>query len=59
MGKLLTLEQTAEMINRPESTLRYWVLQDMAPKSFKLGRRRMFREEDVVAWIDEKAEASA
>jgi excisionase family DNA binding protein len=59
MGKLLTVEEAAAMINRPVATLRYWVLQDTAPKSFKVGRRRMFRESDVEAWIDEKAEASA
>lgn len=59
MSKLLTLEEAAAMLGRPASTLRYWVNQRTAPPSFKLGRRRMFRVEDVEAWIDEHAEASA
>lgn len=59
MSKLLTLEETAELLNRPPNTLRYWVARGEAPPSFKLGRRRMFRLEDVEAWIDSHAEATA
>ena len=65
MGKLLKLNEAAEVMNVSENTLRYWVNQDTAPKSFKLGRRRMFREEDVEAFVqaqiakDTDAKASA
>lgn len=59
MSKLLTLDEAAELINRPPATLRYWVTRGEAPKSFKVGRRRMFRLEDVEAWIDSHAEATA
>lgn len=51
MGKLLKLAEAAEVMNVSENTLRYWVNQKTAPKSFKLGRRRMFREEDVEAFV--------
>jgi len=59
MGRLLTLVEAAERINRPEQTLRYWVQQGTAPRSFKLGRRRMFREEDVEAWLNDRMAKSA
>ena len=59
MGKIFTLKEAAEQINRPEATLRYWLTRGEAPRSFKLGRRRMFREEDISAWIADRIEASA
>jgi excisionase family DNA binding protein len=52
MSKILTLEEAAAAINRPAATLRYWLVQGTGPRSFKLGRRRMFREEDVTAWVE-------
>lgn len=59
MGKLLTLTEAAEVLNRPESTLRYWITRNEAPPSFKIGRRRMFREEDLEAWISKQENAAA
>ena len=59
MGKLLTLGETAERINRPEQTLRYWVKVGTAPASFKLGRRRMFDSDAVEAWLLEQMAKSA
>ncbi|GAA4053785.1 helix-turn-helix transcriptional regulator [Agromyces indicus] len=52
MGKLLKLSEAAQAMNVPENTLRYWIAQGTGPASFKLGRRRMFREEDVAAYVD-------
>lgn len=51
MGKLLRLNEAAEAMNVSENTLRYWVNQGTAPTSFKLGRRRMFTEEAVEAFV--------
>lgn len=59
MSKLLTLDEAAELINRPPATLRYWVTRGEAPPSFKLGRRRMFPQDGVEAWIAAHAEATA
>ena len=58
MGKILTTEGTAEKIGRPVATLRYYLVQGTAPRSFKMGRRRMFREEDVDAWLEKQMEAA-
>jgi excisionase family DNA binding protein len=59
MSKYMTTDQTAEYINTPLSTLRYWIVQDTAPKSFKLGKRRMFTVDDVDEWIADRIQASA
>ena len=67
MGKIMTLAETAVRINRSEATLRYWLTRDAAagvhkeaPRSFKQGRRRMFTEESVEAWLEaQMKEASA
>lgn len=51
--RLLTLPQTAELLQTPEATLRFWRHQgDVGPASAKIGRRVMYREADVLAWID-------
>ena len=57
MGKLLTTEETAARLNRPLNTVRYWISRGEAPASFLMGRRRMFREEAVEAFIAEKERA--
>lgn len=48
----MTVAQTAEYLGLPESTLRYWLVQRIAPKSKAIGRRRMFTREDVDAWVE-------
>jgi predicted DNA-binding transcriptional regulator AlpA len=35
----------------PASTWRYWAINDSGPRSFKIGRRRVWRRSDVLAWI--------
>jgi excisionase family DNA binding protein len=54
MGKLMTIIEVAERLNVSASTLRYLVQTGSAPRSLKVGRRRMFRPEDVDAYIDEQ-----
>lgn len=50
----------AEYLSAPElerltgtkaSTWRYWAHVGIGPKSFKLGRRRVWKRADVLAWI--------
>lgn len=52
--KLLTLAEVAELTRVPEETLRYWryVKNPRAPRSARFGKRVVYREADVVAWID-------
>lgn len=41
------------------STWRYWASVGEGPPSFKLGRRRVWKRADVLAWIAEQEGASA
>jgi prophage regulatory protein len=43
----------------PASTWRYWAMNNVGPRSFKLGRRRLWRWSDVEAWIDAQEAATA
>ncbi|MFJ3487987.1 helix-turn-helix transcriptional regulator [Leifsonia aquatica] len=51
---LLTLAETAERLRKSEPQLRWMIHKKTAPKSAIIGGRRMFRESDVNAWIDEQ-----
>ena len=63
MTKLLRLSEVAEMTGVPEATLRFWRHQEgkdgrrIGPKSAKLGRRVVYRAEDVERWIEEQFSA--
>ncbi len=54
MTRLLRVFEVAELTGIPEATLRFWRHQGTGPGSAKLGRRVVYREEDVLAWIDEQ-----
>ena len=57
INKLLTLEETAELLRKTPAALRYQVHRGTAPRSAKILGRRMFRESDVVAFIDAQFQA--
>lgn len=50
--QLLTLIECADLLRKTEAQLRWMIYQGTAPKSAKIGGRRMFRRSDVEAWID-------
>lgn len=52
--KLLTITEVAELTRLSEATLRWFRYCDKGPKSGKLGRRVMYRESDVLTWIDQQ-----
>lgn len=54
MSRLLRIRQVAEMTGIPEATLRFWRSRgDKGPQSANLGGRRVvYREEDVIAWVN-------
>jgi excisionase family DNA binding protein len=47
--------QVAELLNVAESTIRKWVHYGFIPH-VKLGRAVRFREKEIEAWIEERAE---
>ena len=54
--ELLTITGAADVPRTPVATLRYWRHQGIGPRSFRLGRRVLYRRGDVHAWIDAKRE---
>ena len=52
---LLTITEAAELLRAPVATLRYWRHLGTGPTSFRLGRRVLYRREDLHAWIDSEA----
>ena len=54
-AELLTITEAADLLRTPVATLRYWRHRDIGPHSFRLGRRVLYRREDLSTWIDAKA----
>jgi DNA-binding transcriptional MerR regulator len=55
MDRLLTTKEVAEITRLAPETLRYWRWKGIGPKSFRLGSRVVYRETDVLAWIEGQA----
>ena len=56
--ELLTISEVAAIVRAPIATLRYWRHLGNGPRSFRLGRRVVYRVGDLRAWIDAQASAS-
>ena len=56
--ELLTISEVAAIVRAPLATLRYWRHLGTGPRSFRLGRRVVYRAGDLRAWIDAQAGAS-
>ena len=54
--ELLTITEAAEVLRSPVATLRYWRHLGSGPRSFRLGRRVLYRRDDLLAWIDAQRE---
>jgi excisionase family DNA binding protein len=51
-AELLTIAEAAELLRAPVATLRYWRHLGTGPCSFRLGRRVLYRRDDLLGWID-------
>ena len=56
--KLLRVPEVSELTGIPEATLRFWRHAGTGPPSAKLGRRVVYREADINAWVDAQFEAN-
>ncbi len=48
----LTTDEVAELFRTVPGTVRYWRHLGKGPRSFKVGRRVLYRRTDVQAWAD-------
>jgi excisionase family DNA binding protein len=55
---LLTIGEAAELLRAPVATLRYWRHRGTGPRSFRLGRRVLYRRDDLRAYIDSQRRQS-
>ncbi len=56
---LLTITEAAALLRAPVATLRYWRHLGTGPRSFRLGRRVLYRRDDLNAWIDRQRAETA
>lgn len=54
MDRYLTTEDVAEIARASASTVRYWRHMGTGPRSARVGRRVLYRETDVAAWLDQR-----
>jgi excisionase family DNA binding protein len=57
--EFLTTKEVAERLRTSPETLRYWAWQGRGPKSFKVGRRRLYAAEDVEFWLKDARTGAA
>lgn len=50
--QLLTIEEAAEALRTPVSTLRYWRHMNKGPKAARIGGRLMYRQADLESWLE-------
>ena len=55
---LLTLDQAAAFLRTPVGTLRYWRHLGIGPTGFRLGRRVLYRRDDLEQWVSERHDAA-
>ena len=56
--ELLTAQQVAEKYPVAEATLKYWRHRRTGPRYARLGRRIVYRQSDLDAWVDAQFETS-
>ena len=57
--ELLTITEAAELLRAPVATLRYWRHLGTGPCSFRLGRRVLYRSDDLRSWIEAQHDQAA
>jgi predicted DNA-binding transcriptional regulator AlpA len=57
LKKYLTTAEVAAVCRASPETVRYWRFTSRGPKSFRVGRRVLYAEEDVARWLEEREAA--
>lgn len=55
--RYLTTDEVGGLLRQPTSTIRYWRHNSYGPRSVKIGRRVLYRESDVRAWLASQYES--
>ena len=54
MKKFLKTDEAAQALRTPVETLRWWRHVGRGPKAYKVGRRVLYDEADLEAWLAEQ-----
>jgi excisionase family DNA binding protein len=54
MGRLLTIDEVAELTRVPANTLRYWRHRGTGPTAARIGKRLVYQEDEVNTWIEKQ-----
>lgn len=57
--KLLTLDEVAEMLRKSPAQIRWMRHNGTGPRAARLGGRVMYREQDVIDWVNAAFDAEA
>ncbi|SFD42320.1 helix-turn-helix domain-containing protein [Streptomyces aidingensis] len=52
---LMSPSEVSQMLGIPEATLYQWTYRGVGPRSFRVGRHRRYRIEDVEEWLEARA----
>jgi predicted DNA-binding transcriptional regulator AlpA len=52
MDRLLDKDELAERLHLPPKTLNFWRHKGIGPKGVRIGKRVLYRESAVEAWLD-------
>jgi excisionase family DNA binding protein len=52
MPNYMTTEEVAALVRQPSETVRYWRHVGKGPKGFKVGRRVLYDQAEVLAWLE-------
>lgn len=58
-AELLALGEAAAVLRTPVATVRYWRNLGVGPDGFRLGRRVVYRRQDVDRWVAEQQQAQS
>ena len=57
--ELLTLGEAADLLRTPAATLRYWRHMRVGPPCFRVGRRVVYRRDELDRWLFEQQDTQA
>lgn len=52
--QLRLINEAAEFLRTPESTLRYWRHMNKGPRAARIGGRLMYRQADLEQWLNDQ-----
>ena len=56
LTELLTTADVASLVHAPADTVRYWRSQGTGPRYARIGKRVLYRQDDVERWIANRFE---